>query len=444
MAEPVSSWFVPQNILDLVSPKEAEAAASQARNTFIAGLLTGDIGGAFNNAQNQGYNTLSHGAALQEAKRKQQQESLLQDVTMNAFDKVGGVPLAGPTPEGGNIPVNPVTMGNFNPQALRADPRSAFVDQTRLKALLENFGPKIDFIRGTGVDLNNPANVGRYIPEIDKNMMPMGVNAQGQTVYGNAPGTVEAASRMAGATEGAKAAAQASYKLSPVVLNDGTTIQMTDKQIADAARTLRPLTSKLSPTSEAVLGGYKPILEDQYAKYKVAADRTPQLENLIRLSQNIDTNKLTESKAEIQGYAKALGLTGEQTDKFLSDVSNFRQGVNDLAAANIQVLSGTKSNFDIQFTKERQGTLSDPQQANKFNFTLARVVDDLNKAKYNFVRDNPTPDVLSKWEESPKGSQSVYEDPRLREFLPSKPVVSGPQKGKTAYYIPGTGYKVYD
>ena len=442
MAEPVSSWFVPQNILDLVSPKEAEAAASQARNTFIAGLLTGDIGAAFNNAQNQGYNTLSHGAALQEAKRKQQLQNSTNQVIMSGMDVTDLPAQAGPTPEGGNIPIQQTAQ--FNAAKIRANPMAPFADQAQIKALLENFSPKIDFIRGTGVDLNNPANVGRYIPEIDKNMMPMGVNAQGQTVYGNAPGTVGAAAQMAGATEGAKASAQASYKLSPVVLNDGTTVQMTDKQIADAARTLRPLTSKLSPTSEAVLGGYKPILEDQYAKYKVAADRTPQLENLIRLSANLDTNKLTESKAEVQGYLRAMGITGPESDRFLSDVANFRQGVNDLAAANIQVLSGTKSNFDIQFTKERQGTLSDPQQANKFNFTLARVVDDLNKAKYNFVRDNPTPDVLSKWEESPKGSQSVYEDPRLREFLPSKPVVSGPQKGKTAYYIPGTGYKVYD
>jgi hypothetical protein len=422
MAEPVSSWFVPQNILDLVSPKEAEAAANQARNTFIAGLLTGDIGAAYNNAQNQGYNTLSHGAALQEAKRKQQQESLLQDVTMNAFDKVGGIPLAGPTPQGGNIPVNPVTMGNFNPQALKADPRAAFVDQTRLKALLENFGPKLDAVRGQIIDMNNPANVERYVPQLGENMMPMGKNAQGQTVYGNAPGTVSAASQLAGAVEGAKESAKASYDLVPVKGADGSTFSLTRSQAVNMARSGNPAKSELSPLQTGVQKAdadlYSAWRTDSQNKALAAPDRRTNAEIAYALADRIDGNKLTPVKAEAMAYLRSIGITGPEADQYLGDVALFNKVRSNRNLQGLSSIKGNANEAELMTVSQGSFSLTDPKAQTKFNSALEIAIANKDEARDKFVQTyKGDPKQLGvSWAQSEQ-NVPIYRDPKVINFV---------------------------
>lgn len=69
--------FLPQTLLDAAAPPVAQEAANQARNAFLFNLLSGDIGGAYNQAQSQGYGVISNAQEralrelqVQEARRK--------------------------------------------------------------------------------------------------------------------------------------------------------------------------------------------------------------------------------------------------------------------------------------------------------------------------------------------------------------------------------------
>ena len=82
MADRPSSFFVPQNLLDMVSAQEAQQASDAAQRTFLFGLLSGDIGAAYNNAQRAGVGSITTAqqisqqrAAAAEAERKRQLEA---------------------------------------------------------------------------------------------------------------------------------------------------------------------------------------------------------------------------------------------------------------------------------------------------------------------------------------------------------------------------------
>lgn len=457
------SFFIPQSLLSTVPEEQQKDAASQASKSFWMGLLGGSPAQAYQNAQATGYNALSHYNALQENARKQQVQGLLSGATQDAMMQGPGALTADPAyapraadgteMAGPGYKPGPVT---FNTNQYYNDPRvRAALALTDPNKFAEFADPKLMTNNGFVFSGRDASNIGKYMPKLENGALPV-YDAQGNVVgQKNAAGTLQVLGSQAGAVKGAEARANANYQFQNVVLpNDtmingklvpaGTTVQVTNAQASDAARNGTPLVSSLAPTVQATMKGYEPILTDAYDKYKLANDRKPNLERLIELSGQIDTNSFTPAKAQIQGYLNAMGITGDQTKRFLTDVSGFRSAVNNLAAENIRVLTGPKSNFDIAFTKERQGQLTDPAAANQFNFELTAALDRRNKAYYDFVQSNPSADVLKKWENSDMGKASVYEDPALRKFLPSQTVVSGPQQGKTAYKLPGGEWKVFD
>ena len=45
---------------------------------------------------------------------------------------------------------------------------------------------------------------------------------------------------------------------------------------------------------------------------------------------------------------------------------------------------------------------------------------------------------------TPQGSASLFEDPKMRKYLPKFPVTQGPDKGKTAYRLPTGSIVLFD
>lgn len=81
--------------------------------------------------------------------------------------------------------------------------------------------PDIAFDRGFGYDKATGQRAGGYHPELDKGQEPL-FDASGRIVaVRNLDGSVKAAAEMAGAVEGAKARANAPYKLETVIGPDG-------------------------------------------------------------------------------------------------------------------------------------------------------------------------------------------------------------------------------
>jgi hypothetical protein len=72
------------------------------------------------------------------------------------------------------------------------------------------------------------------------------------------------------------------------------------------------------------------------------------------------------------------------------------------------------------------------------------VADKRKRDYYNFVQKNPRADVIEAWQNSPRGSQGIFEDPKLRKYLPSAVLTQGPNRGKTAYQLPDGTVKVFD
>jgi hypothetical protein len=80
----------------------------------------------------------------------------------------------------------------------------------------------------------------------------------------------------------------------------------------------------------------------------------------------------------------------------------------------------------------------------QYYLDLTRVANQRKKDYYNYVTKNPVPNVVEQWSQTPQGSSSIFEDPKLRKYLPKFPVNEGPDKGKNAYQLPSGIFRVYD
>lgn len=196
----------------------------------------------------------------------------------------------------------------------------------------------------------------------------------------------------------------------------------------------------------AVNAAYEPILKDAYAGFKLASGRSGTLQSLRNAlsNPNFDTNAFTPAKTALTGFLNATGVTGQNATQFLTNASAFRQGLNTIAAQSVSELPGAISNFELQFAQSRFGTLTDPKQANLYAIDLMEVADKRKRDYYNFVQKNPRADVIDAWQNSPEGRNGIFEDPKLRKYLPQRPVATGPNKGKTAYNLPSGEWVVFD
>ena len=204
--------------------------------------------------------------------------------------------------------------------------------------------------------------------------------------------------------------------------------------------------TQLSPAEVQAFEGYKPIRDAAFKGYQAASSSDASLQNLQNIVNRgaFKPGKFASFKSEAAAIATGLGIGGERAKAVAVDSPLFLQSVADVASANIQDLVGATSDKDIQFSASRGPQIANPEEAVQYYLDVTRIANQRKKDYYNYVTKNPVPDVVEKWSQTPQGSASIFEDPKLRKYLPSFPVTSGPDKGKTAYQLPSGIFRVYD
>ena len=206
------------------------------------------------------------------------------------------------------------------------------------------------------------------------------------------------------------------------------------------------LPTELSASEIQAYEGYKPVREAAFKGFQAATSSDASLQNLQNIINRgaFEPGKFAGFKSEAAAIATGLGIGGDRAKAVAVDSPLFLQSVADVASANIQDLVGATSDKDIQFSASRGPQITNPKEAVQYYLDLTRVANQRKKDYYNYVTKNPVPDVVEKWSQTPQGSSSIFEDPKLRKYLPSFPVTAGPDKGKTAYQLPNGIYRVYN
>lgn len=202
----------------------------------------------------------------------------------------------------------------------------------------------------------------------------------------------------------------------------------------------------LSPSEVQAFEGYKPVREAAFKGFQAATSSDASLQNLQNIINRgaFEPGKFAGFKSEAAAIATGLGIGGDRAKAVAVDSPLFLQSVADVASANIQDLVGATSDKDIQFSATRGPQITNPKEAVQYYLDLTKVANQRKKDYYNYVTNNPVPNVVEKWSQTPQGSSSIFEDPKLRKYLPSFPVTAGPDKGKTAYQLPNGIYRVYN
>jgi hypothetical protein len=191
--------------------------------------------------------------------------------------------------------------------------------------------------------------------------------------------------------------------------------------------------------------GWKKINDDAYTGYKQATKNAPQIGTLQNIFNrpDFDTNAFAGYKTQLTSVLNAMGIANEKQKDFLNNATSARRAINDFAVNNVSELSGATSDRDIQFSKDRFVTLTDPKQSNQYALDLIAASDARKKQFYSFVQGNRSPDVIQKWENSDQGKSSIFENAAMRKYLPQSTVNDGPYKGQTAYRLPSGEVKVF-
>jgi hypothetical protein len=202
----------------------------------------------------------------------------------------------------------------------------------------------------------------------------------------------------------------------------------------------------LSPSEVQAFEGYAPVRAAAFKGFQAATSSDASLQNLQNIINRgaFEPGKFAGFKSEAAAIATGLGIGGDRAKAVAVDSPLFLQSVADVASANIQDLVGATSDKDIQFSASRGPQITNPKEAVQYYLDLTRVANQRKKDYYNYVTNNPVPNVVEKWSTTPQGSSSIFEDPKLRKYLPSFPVTSGPDKGKTAYQLPSGIFRVYN
>ena len=206
------------------------------------------------------------------------------------------------------------------------------------------------------------------------------------------------------------------------------------------------LPTELSASEIQAYEGYKPVREAAFKGFQAATSSDASLQNLRNIINRgaFEPGKFAGFKSEAAAIATGLGIGGDRAKAVAVDAPLFLQSVADVASANIQDLVGATSDKDIQFSASRGPQITNPKEAVQYYLDLTTVANQRKKDYYNYVTKNPVPDVVEKWSQTPQGSSSIFEDPKLRKYLPSFPVTAGPDKGKTAYQLPSGIFRVYN
>jgi hypothetical protein len=202
----------------------------------------------------------------------------------------------------------------------------------------------------------------------------------------------------------------------------------------------------LSPAEDLAFKGYGPIRDAAFKGFESAKSSDASLQNMQNILNRgaFEPGKFAQFKSEVAAIATGLGVGGERAKAMATDTPLLVQSFGDITSSKLQEMSGAISNADLTFSAARGPQISNPKDAVQFYIDLNKELNQRKKDYFNFVTKNPVPDVVEKWSQTPQGSSSVYESPKMRKYLPSFPVTSGPDKGKTAYQLPTGVYRVYD
>jgi hypothetical protein len=206
------------------------------------------------------------------------------------------------------------------------------------------------------------------------------------------------------------------------------------------------LPTELSASEIQAYEGYAPVRADAFKKYQAASNLDKSLDNLQNIINRgaFEPGKFASFKSEAAAIATGLGIGGDRSKAIAVDSPLFVQAAADVASGNLQELVGAQSDKDIIFSKERGPQITNPKEAIQYYVDLNKVANQRKKDYYNYVTNNPVPNVVEKWSQTPQGSSSIFEDPKLRKYLPKFPVNEGPDKGKNAYQLPNGIFRVYD
>jgi hypothetical protein len=274
----------------------------------------------------------------------------------------------------------------------------------------------------------------------------IGYDFRDQPILRNAQGKVYAVSERAGAVTSAQESAKAEFDLVESVKPDGSVEMITREEAVRRAGGGDNVVKQLSPAAQTVAGEFKEILTPARNAAETSRRRAGTIEQLRNAlnNANFDTGAFAPQKAALTNALTSIGVTGDKANSFLTNATSFRQGVNDLTMGSLADLVGAISNFEIDFSQKRFGTITDPKESNQFALDLLEAKDKRNTDYYNFLLKNPSPDAADKWMQSPEGQRQLFENPKLRKWLPKATIPSGPDKGKIAYQLPNGKTVVFD
>jgi hypothetical protein len=202
----------------------------------------------------------------------------------------------------------------------------------------------------------------------------------------------------------------------------------------------------LSPSEVIAYQAYEPIRADAFKKFQAASSSDTSLQNMRNILNRggFKPGRFAEAQSEIASIATGLGVGGQAAKNMATDAPLLLQTFADTVSTNIQDMSGAISNADVIFQKQRGPQIRNPEEALEYYIDLKESLNKRSKDYYNYVAKNPVPDVVEKWSQTPQGSASLFEDPKMRKYLPKFPVTQGPDKGKTAYKLPTGSIVLFD
>jgi len=276
-------------------------------------------------------------------------------------------------------------------------------------------------------------------PEVRAGQM-LGVDASGMIGTSVIPGAPQATQQLNYSEQLGKG--QASLQTTPTNVID----PVTGRQIRVTEAQALGMPTSLSASEVQAYEAYKPIRDDAFKKFQAASSSDTSLQNMQNILNRgaFKPGKFAEFKSEAAAIATGLGIGGTAAKNMATDAPLLLQTFADTVSTNIQDMSGAISNADVIFQRQRGPQITNPEEALQYYIDLKQVLNKKSKDYYNYVSKNPVPDVIEKWSQTPQGSASLFEDPKLRKYLPKFPVTQGPDKGKTAYRLPSGSIVLFD
>jgi hypothetical protein len=317
--------------------------------------------------------------------------------------------------------------------------------------------PKLINVNGMVLDENNPDNVGRFIPSVDKGQQPT-FDASGNVIgVSNIPGAVASAAEMTGATAGATESAKAGYDLVTIPMGDGTTRQVTRSQAVallnqqappttqppvpaqppanmedqSGAPTAQPGTTR-SPEAQAAAtafgdAGAKLIIAAPEAS-REARQQSFKAQQILRGVLKLDSNAFTDIKLAAERVADALGFTSAERTDFINNATSLKQMMGQNVIPQAKQLGSNPSNYDAQMLSKIFGNITNPKQSNALMFaTIAATQEkEADRQDYNANYEGPpnSREMEKKWAESPRSERSIFQNPVFKTInFYGRPVV---------------------